>query len=38
MKAAMGCYSEKEEAEIAIKEINKYTGLRAKKYRNIRPL
>ena len=35
MKAAMVCYSEKEEAEIAIKEINKYTGWRAEEYRNI---
>ena len=35
VKAAMVCYSEKEEAEIAIKEINKYTGWRAEEYRNI---
>ena len=35
VKAAMVCYSEKEEAEIAIKEVNKYTGWRAKEYRNI---
>ena len=31
----MVCYLEKEEAEIAIKEMNKYTGWRAKEYRNI---
>ena len=35
VKAAMVCYSEKEKAEIAIKEINKYTGWRAEEYRNI---
>ena len=33
VKAVMVCYSEKEEAEIAIKEINKYTGWRAEEYR-----
>ena len=35
VKAAMVCYSEKEEAEIAIKELNKYTGWRAEEYKNI---
>ena len=35
VKAAKVCYSEKEESEIAIKEINKYTGRRAEEYRNI---
>ena len=35
MKAAIFCYSEIEEAEIAIKEINRYTGWRAEESRNI---
>ena len=35
VKAAMVCYSEKEEAETAIKEINKYIGWRSEEYRNI---
>ena len=35
MKAAKVCYSEKEESEIAIKEIKKYTGRSAEEYRNI---
>ena len=34
-KAATVCYSEKEEAETAIKEINKYTEWGAEEYRNI---
>ena len=35
VKAATVCHSEKEEAETAIKEINKYTEWGAEEYRNI---
>ena len=35
VKAAKVYYSEKEESEIAIKEISKYTGRKAQEYRNI---